>query len=87
MYRHAIVRMPCEDCRVDLAPRTSLFSAGGGYLCWRCQMRREISDHSQSVIERARGASPWLFLMRLVLVCAATGLLTLAIVRQLVAHA
>jgi hypothetical protein len=81
MYRYAIVRLPCEDCRTDLAPRTSLYSTGGGHLCFRCHMRREIGAHAQLAFERAHGAvSAPVFAFRFALLCV-MGLTMLLVLR------
>jgi hypothetical protein len=45
MYRNASLRPLCEDCGVESAGTAMTFSPDGGYLCWTCQLRRQICEH------------------------------------------
>jgi hypothetical protein len=73
MYRHALLRLPCEDCGVTHAPSALLLSPAGGWVCRRCQLGREVVAHNRAAAVRARGISPLALVVRLALMVMATG--------------
>jgi hypothetical protein len=72
MYRHAALHLPCESCRIERARAALALSARGGYVCWRCQIKQQIDEHTRLAYARERLRGPlWLMVLALLAVTAA----------------